>query len=229
MKRLILLALVLTPLALLSVDRLMCPGYCGGDARTADLAFSFPEPPRPPLPPPLPTPPAPPTIPAVATDAPPADEAVRNVQSALMANEDRALASLREQIEVAVSDWLADAGIPRTWKAPRSLIDPMIQGRPEVFLAAQRDYGDLYQAEVPVAFRRDQKARFVETFRQEVATRRLGQLGGVLTFILACLAILAGYIRTDEATRGYYTTRLRLLAAAGLGAAGVVLYRFLGA
>ena len=50
-------------------------------------------------------------------------------------------------------------------------------------------------------------------------------LGGALAFVLICLAAVSGYIRADEATKGYYTNRLRMLAAAGVGAAGVVIYR----
>ena len=44
-------------------------------------------------------------------------------------------------------------------------------------------------------------------------------------FVLVCLAAVSGYIRADEATKGYYTNRLRMLAAAGVGAAGVVIYQ----
>ena len=50
-------------------------------------------------------------------------------------------------------------------------------------------------------------------------------LGGALGFVLICLAAVSGYIRADEATKGYYTNRLRMLAAAGVGAAGVILYK----
>ena len=52
-------------------------------------------------------------------------------------------------------------------------------------------------------------------------------LGGGLGFALTCLAAVAGFIRADEATKGYYTNRLRLLAAAGVGAAGVAIYQAL--
>ena len=55
--------------------------------------------------------------------------------------------------------------------------------------------------------------------------RRLVKLGGSLGFILICLAAISGYIRADEATKGYYTNRLRLLAAAGVGAGGVLVYQ----
>ena len=52
-----------------------------------------------------------------------------------------------------------------------------------------------------------------------------GALGGALAFVLICLGAVSGYIRADEATKGYYTNRLRMLAAAGVGAAGVVIYQ----
>jgi hypothetical protein len=41
------------------------------------------------------------------------------------------------------------------------------------------------------------------------------------------LGALSSYIRADEATRGYYTNRLRMLAAAGVGAAGVIIYQMM--
>jgi len=53
-------------------------------------------------------------------------------------------------------------------------------------------------------------------------------LGGGLAFLLTCLGVLSGYIRADEATKGYYTNRLRLLAAAGTGAAGMAIYHMIG-
>ena len=42
---------------------------------------------------------------------------------------------------------------------------------------------------------------------------------------MICLAAVSGYIRADEATKGYYTKRLRLLAAAAVGASGVLIYQ----
>lgn len=219
MKRLILLTLIAIPMALLAVDRLSTPIPSASEAQTARLAFDFPEP----ADQPHPADSHQKAQPHIATAA----ETVQVISSDLMANEDRALANLRQQIDAAVADWLAEAGIPRTWQAPRPLVDRLILKRPQVVLAAQRDYGDLYQAEVPVAFQRATKARIVSAYRQDLRSQRLAQLGAVFAFILACLAILAGYIRTDEATRGYYTNHLRFLAAGALGAAGVVLYQFL--
>ena len=53
----------------------------------------------------------------------------------------------------------------------------------------------------------------------------MAALGGTLAFVLICLGAVSGYIRADEATKGYYTNRLRMLAAAGVGAAGVFIYQ----
>ena len=66
-----------------------------------------------------------------------------------------------------------------------------------------------------------------EAYRHQEVVKRLLVLGAVLAFVLVCLAAVSGYIRADEATKGYYTTRLRLAAAAGVGAAGVIVDRWL--
>jgi len=67
----------------------------------------------------------------------------------------------------------------------------------------------------------------VQVFHREQVRQRLTALGGILGFVLICLAAISGYIRTDEATKGYYTNRLRMLTAAGVGAAGVLIYQVL--
>jgi hypothetical protein len=69
------------------------------------------------------------------------------------------------------------------------------------------------------------RARFIEVYNHELVGRRLVNLGGSLAFILICLGAVSGYIRADEATKGYYTNRLRMLAAAGVGAGGVLIYQ----
>jgi hypothetical protein len=71
------------------------------------------------------------------------------------------------------------------------------------------------------------RAEIVEAYNHEQTLKRLWVLGGGLAFVLACLATVSGYIRADEATKGYYTNRLRVASAAGLGAAGVLVYQWL--
>ena len=71
----------------------------------------------------------------------------------------------------------------------------------------------------------ERRAQLVKLYNHELVGRRLINLGGSLAFILMCLAAVSGYIRADEATKGYYTNRLRMLAAAGVGAGGVLIYQ----
>ncbi len=231
MKRLILLVLVLTPLGFVALDRLtQAPHRPEFDPLPPSFAF-----PEPPVPPSSPLKPESPILPhrVVASDPKPATDVadhagtVRTVTSNLMANEDRALNDLRRQLDQAVSDWLAEANVPLSWKAPKRMVDRMILTPPAVELADHRDYGDLYLAKATVDFSRDHKAKLLKEYHRQVASHRLGILAAGLAFLLVCLATLAGYIRTDEATRGYYTNRLRLIAAASVGAAGVLLYQWI--
>ena len=218
MKRFIILALVLTPLALVAVDRLTsCPNAC-----LEPPAIAAPEPPLPPRPTK-----ARGSHLAVYAAAPAPGDDVQLVESPASATEERAVKNLTASIDEAVADWLAKSDVPRSWHAPRALVNRMVQGTPSVELIEQLEYGDLYQASVPVAFSRESKSAILQEYRRDVSARRMLQLGGGLAFVLACLAVVSGYIRTDEATKGYYTNRLRLAAAAAMGGAGVLLYQML--
>ncbi len=148
------------------------------------------------------------------------------VTSDLKYTEDRALADLKAKVTGKIAGWLAEANVPADWQPPQSLIDSTTAAKPHV-AAEEKEYGTMYLASVPLNLSRPMKERFVAEYHRHVAGQRLGILGGGLAFILACLGIGVGYVRTDEATKGYYTNRLRLLAAAGVGAAGVVLYQWI--
>ncbi len=148
----------------------------------------------------------------------------RKIVGQLSATEPRAIADARVQLERAAAEWLGP-DVPRSWKAPSKLVDAMVfdtRIQPVV-----KDYGTLYEATLRADFSPARRDKIVRVYERELVARRLTLLGGVLGFVLACLAALAGYIRADEATRGYYTNRLRLVAAAGVGAAGVAIYRIL--
>ena len=60
----------------------------------------------------------------------------------------------------------------------------------------------------------------VKAYHRELVEHRLASLGGALAFVLIGLAAISGYIRADEATKGYYTRRLQMLAAAASGRRG---------
>ena len=91
--------------------------------------------------------------------------------------------------------------------------------------APYKDYGKLYVAELRVDVSPERLAGLTETYQHQLVQSRMVFLGGALAFILTCLVAISGYIRADEATKGYYTNRLRMLAAAGVGAAGMAIYQ----
>jgi len=175
-------------------------------------------------------PPRPPKVRRVWTvkkDARPADpRSIREVKSALCATTERAEADIHRQLAADVSNWLADDGVARDWTPPKRLVDRMIAGKIYVEPVSVKDL-TVFRATVAADFSPSRKHELVEMYRRQVGGRRLFTLGGILAFILACLAAVSGYIRADEATKGYYTNRLRMLAAAGVGAAGVVVYQVL--
>ena len=143
----------------------------------------------------------------------------------ISATEERARDEARKQLEKEVSDWLELSGVPRFWKPSARLIDAMIidaNVEPVV-----KDYGTLYVAKLRLDVSPERRASFVESYKRELVHRRMVLLGGSLGFVLICLGAIASYIRADEITRGYYTNRLRLLAAGGVGAAGVLIYQML--
>lgn len=150
----------------------------------------------------------------------------RRISSDRMATPERAEADARAKLARAVRAWLAEtANIPRARPATEEIVASMIRGIETEEVA--RPYGPMFVRSITADFSPAVRERFVRDYEHEVAGRRLAILASVLTFVLFCLGTFAGYIRADEATRGYYTNSLRLAATAGVGAAGVMLYRVL--
>lgn len=166
---------------------------------------------------------------APATPAPMVGAAVALSQTVIVkgqisATEARAKADARKALEDQVFDWLGSE-VSGSWLPPSRLVDAMIletRINPVV-----KDYGTLYVAELKVDFSPGRRKALVDMFHREQVRDRLTVLGGIFGFVLICLAAISGYIRTDEATKGYYTNRLRMLTAAGVGAGGVLIYQML--
>lgn len=153
------------------------------------------------------------------------EDASQTIRGLPMATIPRAHDSAKDQLERAIGEWLRPTGLPADWQPPTAVVDRIVQWGPVEEIP--RDYGTVYVQEVRLDTSDTARHRLVEAFEREEAGHRLVRLGGLLAFVLACLAVLNGYIRADEATRGYYTNQLRLAAAAGVGATGYVLYRLL--
>jgi hypothetical protein len=155
-----------------------------------------------------PTPPAPPV------------QQTRTVEGLISATEERAKAEARRVFRREVVQWL-DPEVPGAWTPPSRLLDAMVMETRTRLVV--KDYGT-YVAELKVDLSPQRRTALVEAYNRELVQHRLATLGGLLAFVLICLAVISGYIRADEATKGYYTNRLRMLAAAGVGAGGAILY-----
>jgi hypothetical protein len=155
------------------------------------------------------------------------------MKGSLTTTRERAAEQGRILLEQVVRDWLALDGVPKQWPIPPSELDHMVREThiERVLLddlgPDLDDYKVMYEAAYLVDFSPARKAEILAAYDQDLVRERLFRLAAVVVFVLACLAALAGYIRADEATKGYYTNRLRLVATAGVGAAGVVVYHLL--
>ena len=139
------------------------------------------------------------------------------VAGEISATEERAKAEVRRKLRAEVVKWL-DPDVPNAWSCPQSLLDSLILQThitPHV-----KDYGTLFVAELTVDSSRSRRAALIDTYNRELVARRMVTLSGLLAFVLVCLAAVSGYIRADEATKGYYTNWLRMLVAAGVAQPG---------
>ncbi len=158
--------------------------------------------------------------PAAAPAAPAAGQ-TRSVAGQISATEERAANDAFVALQHAVREWL-DPEVSRSWTPPAQLLRAMVLKTD--IKKVPREYGTMYVAELTYDSAPSRRNSLIDTYNRELVRHRLTVLGGTLTFILISLGAISGYIRADEATKGYYTNRLRMLAAAGVGAAGAIIY-----
>ena len=150
----------------------------------------------------------------------------REIRGDLCATNARAVVDARKKLTSEVKSWLAESGIDPKWNPPTKLVDRMVIGQPVLEPVKVADL-EVIRATITADFSEARKHQLLDAHNRQIGGRRLVFLGGGLAVLLAGLASLSSYIRADEATKGYYTKRLRLLAVAGVGAAGVLVYRSL--
>ncbi len=137
------------------------------------------------------------------------------------ATRERAERDAHDRLRLAVASWLAPDA-PRSFVAEDSEIDRLIRERRVEPVAL--DVGTVYLAAYRVDFSPQSREHMIGIYEDHLVKRRLVELGAAIAFILALLGVIAGYIRADEATKGYYTNKLRLVAAGAIGAAAAGSY-----
>ena len=157
--------------------------------------------------------------------------AIPSLSGQISATPERADQDAREKLRQEITAWL-EPDVPSTWSLPRRELDQLvIQSNLESVvkesLITKDDPGPMFITHLTLDTTPVRRERLVKLYNRELVGRRLVKLGGGLGFILMCLAAVSGYIRADEASKGYYTNRLRLLAAAGIGAGGVLIYQMI--
>jgi hypothetical protein len=177
-------------------------------------------------------------------------DGVRVIVGQLSSTEERARTDARDKLREVARHWLA-ADVPTDWALPETLLDGMVidgyvqtvtrsfppaPGEAAAKPSSKDELGDipglddvftLHRMGLKVDTSSARKMKFVNAYRRDVVNRRLTWMGGGLGLTLAALAALSGFIRADEATKGYYTNRLRVLALAGLAGSGAAVYWFL--
>lgn len=155
------------------------------------------------------------------------DDGARQVELEVYpkATPEHASQEAKRALDEFVSKWVRSHGVPESWRAPKPLLDQVARINPVT--AIDKEYGTVYVQKVTVDVSEHQRARLIGAYDHEVARRRFVILAQVLFFVAICLGVIAGYIRADEATKGYYTNYLRVAAVAGLGAAGAAMYHVL--
>jgi hypothetical protein len=133
--------------------------------------------------------------------------------------DNEAHAALRETI----TGWL-EPDVPSSWSLPERELDMLVL-ETNLETVVRNEYGPMYITHLKLDTTPAHRDKLVKLYNRELVGHRLINLGASLTFILMCLAAVSGYIRADEATKGYYTNRLRMLAAAAVGAGGVLIYQ----
>jgi hypothetical protein len=121
-----------------------------------------------------------------------------------------------------VLDHLHRDGVPWVWEPTDDYLRRagiVRLGEPERTASGYR-----VEALVGVTPAQRQRREMVGLDQEARTLGRLALLARVLAGLLALLAVAAAYLRLDEATKGYYTGRLRLAALALLGLAGFGLW-----
>jgi hypothetical protein len=167
--------------------------------------------------------------PAVQAEKPeaapaPSQPPTRSVDGRLSVTEERAKHDAYLALASEVHNWL-DPEVPRSWGPPAQMLQAMVQ-KTDVKKVPWHDE-TMYMATLTYDAAPSRRNALVATYNHELVRNRMTMLGGALAFILIALGAISGYIRADEATKGYYTNRLRMLAAAGVGAGGVLIFQML--
>src|SRR5262249_3714907 len=115
--------------------------------------------------------------------------------------------------------------LPGDWTVPVPLIDKFGVNS-LVGEELDKDFGNgikgkMYRAHLRLDLSSKLRQALHDSWKEQLVKERLTTLGSGLGIVTVMLAAVAGYFRLNEVTHGQYGRRLKLAAAALIGAAGL--------
>ncbi len=151
------------------------------------------------------------------------------VQSELWATREEATGDVMDRAAAAAREFIgqADSRAIASWDVPAWLLHDHVLREPPYVEEVDWTYGPMYRAYVLLDFSPEKRELLLGHWRESLTSRRLGQVGAGLGFAVLCLATLLGYLRLDDATKGYYTGWLRTGVVAVVGGSAAAIYHWL--
>jgi hypothetical protein len=122
----------------------------------------------------------------------------------------------------------AEPRIRDAWPVPMWFIQDHMLREPIFVEEIDWTYGPMYQAYLLLDLAPAKRELILSQWHSTIVQKRMNQVGGGLGFLLICVATLLGYLRLDDATRGYYTRWLATGAVAVVVASAAAVYRWIG-
>jgi hypothetical protein len=137
---------------------------------------------------------------------------------------DKAKQRAEEKAWEKVCEYLARQEPPIHWRPDVNWVtNNLVKGPSPAKLVEMGDLGKAYEQTLTVKVEPKDYQKLVEQDRQELMRQRQLLLARILAGVVALLVAVVGYLRLDEATKGYYTLWLRLGALALVGGVGAAL------
>jgi hypothetical protein len=136
--------------------------------------------------------------------------------------EEQALAEVSRQLAA----YFKEEGRPLSWEPPTKYIeDNLVKNLEKLGPSPIENVGMMREVRLRVELTRETYVDILHRDHQYVSEKRMFLVGKVLAGLVALLLAVAGYFRVEEATKGYYTLWLRLIALGFVAAvgAGIVL------
>jgi hypothetical protein len=148
------------------------------------------------------------------------------VEGAWMTTTGEAVDSALKQAQAELTNQLRRQRPPNDWEPTEEFVRKLVRGQPEISRKELPDIGTMYQAAIRLEVSKKDNAEMARFGRHGRTERRQLRLAAVLGGLVALLAAIAGYIRLDERSKGFYNAWLKLAAVGVVVAVITILWHF---